>query len=363
MMGDLTLLSRVVPGIPGQALLSKFFDGNMRRTAPFFSPVQPGMDIPGQQRAARQGKSSGEPVKYQDDLGIVHLGYPRALQATLNGALYKMVPKNPIYRAVPDSKGFLWNKDGVFVGDWKSATQTTWDHFMAATGKDGRDHLYTVRMGAKDKATAVFRDGRPLANLPSERRHSSLRKVHVGLDDNLYAVYYTKSVDQVYRRDPLTGSLRLVAALPAQRQPGGTIKMEERLEDIEVTRQGRIYTQFKGNVFQELGPSKGRYLVAGSEPGYYPANRKDYPKGDIFGFRIDSYGNLYTDTTEKGIFVNGKPTGTNMAIDMLKIDDQGNIYRMLYRNIGGSSRPILKKSNVLADPASAERSAERDYGP
>lgn len=312
------------------------------------------------------------------------------LTVSPDGNLYKVTKESPwwkfwdsnrsIQKAVPDAEGEMWNGQGEYVGGWQTVLKTKYaSNLQVVRGADGSDHFYTQENSWSPK---VYRDGKYLTTFSnSVSGDAGLREWKAGADDKVYARYSKNAEDIIVGLDPATKKQQVAARVPAEIRiwtslesrrvydgtdsDGNSVYHTEYYTEqhvdrhgvnkFSVARDGRVFTLYKGNVFEE-GNNGDRRLLAGSEGHWYTWNNplRNVPYGDVSSFRVDSYGNLYT-VKGGNVAVNNDPlsnTGLGWQ-EALRVDDAGNLYKTESRWLD----TYLTRTNILPDPANDTRIA------
>lgn len=384
---------------------------------------------PGAVFAGRPGNQTGSPGILAQAKGVLFSAVPAPvmetlssrpgvkvkgglnnLQASPDGNLYRSTKESPwwkfwdsgrsIQKAVAGQDGALWNEQGEFVGDWKTVLKTETDNFQVAKGKDGQDHIYTIKNPWSGNPE-VSRDGKYVTTF-GERvgdfftREANLKEIRVGANDKVYVRYAKNAEDVILSADAQTKQQKLEARVPAQVKIWTEVKTRQvphtrevvtydsdgdrrtseetyytsevyteqhvdrtGVEQMRVNQDGRIFTQYKNNVFQE-GEKGDRKLLAGSKGHWYTWDNPigDVPQGSVKDFQVDPHGNLYT--VERGqVVVNNQAMGSlDSGGQDLRVDGNGNVYKSETRGL--SWDPYLRRYNVNPDPANATRAAAGD---
>ncbi|MBU2574129.1 MAG: hypothetical protein KKH28_08655 [Elusimicrobia bacterium] len=129
---------------------------------------------------------------------------------------------------------------------------------------------------------------------------------------------------------------------------------------IQVSSDGRVFTLFKGNVFEE-GAHGDRKLMAGRDGHWYTWNSpiENVPAGNVRDFRVDTHGNLYSVQGGRVVVNSNSLTGLELGWQALRVDDSGNVYKTEDRFLDGT---YLTRTNVLPDAANADRIAAPEAG-
>ncbi len=301
-----------------------------------------------------------------------------------DGNMYRVVKTSPwwkfwdsnrsIQKATPDEEGSMWNKQGEYVGEWTTVLKTKMaSNLQVVKGEDGQDHLYT------HNRRKVYRDGQYVTTFSNSiLSDASLRRIQAGADDKVYAQYAKNSEDIIVVVDPATKKQEVAARVAAEvdirtnfhsrrvRDSDGEYSHTEYYTTTHVDRDGvnkfsvdadgRVFTLFKGNVFEE-GAHGNRKLLAGREGHWYTWNSpiEDVPTGNVRDFKIDTHGNLYSVQGGHVVVNNNKLSGLDLGWrQSLRVDDFGNVYKTNSRFLKGT---YLIKTNVLPDPTNADRIA------
>ncbi|HAF96045.1 MAG: hypothetical protein A2X34_03645 [Elusimicrobia bacterium GWC2_51_8] len=331
-------------------------------------------------KAATQAKPPATKTKappllslLSDKPGVKQKGL-NGLVVSPDGNMYRVAKVSPwwkfwdsnraIQKATPDTEGDMWNEKGEFVGDWKTVLETkAASNLQVVKGQDGQDHLYTQE-GWTNK---VYRDGKYVTTFSNSIfSNASLIKISASADDKLYAQYSKNSEDIIMMVDPATQKPRVVARVPSEvhvdtvwrsrtvTDSDGdehteyyteTVVTRYGVDKFNVSADGRVLTQFKGNVFEE-GANGNRKMLAGS--GWYNP-LENVPTGNVSDFTVDTHGNLYT--VQGGhVHANNNPiSGLDLGWGQtLRVDDSGNVYTTETRIFDGT---YLTRTNMLPDAA------------
>lgn len=278
----------------------------------------------------------------------------------------------------------MWNGKGDFVGSWKTVLKTeNVDKLQVVKGADGQDHIYTQKGFWSPE---IYRDGKYVTSFGNSFwQDASLKEVRIGANDKVYAQYTKQGEDIVLSVDAATKKQKVEARVPAEVKvrtemhsrevsdgDGGTRTEyytdqhvdRNGVDKFDVTQDGRVFTLYKNNVFEE-GDRGNRRLLSGNRGHWYTYDSPidNVPFGKASNFKVDANGNLYTkDTWSGNLNINNAPAG-NMNVgggwldNDMRIDDYGNAYKTESR---GWFDTYLTKVNVLPDPANAGRIAAPD---
>ena len=319
-------------------------------------------------------------IKISDKQGVKQKNLNN-LVTSPDGNMYRVVKDAPwwkfwdsrrsIQKSMPDEEGCMWNAQGEYVGEWETVLKTkNASNLQVIKGSDGQDHLYT------NDRRKVYRDGQYVTTFShSIFSDASLRTIQAGADDKVYARYAKNAEDIIVVVDPATKKQEVAARVPAEvdirtefhsrtvRDIDGEYSHTEfyttthvdrdGVDKFSVDTDGKVFTLFKGNVFEE-GSYGNRKLLDGSEGHWHTWDSpvEDVPRGNVRDFKIDAHGNLYSvqggHVVVNGNSLSGLDLGWGQA---LRIDDSGNVYKTESRFLDGT---YLTKNNILPDAANAD---------